>query len=170
MGTPSDAYVERGPHLCDRHDGVVVEPRERPGREQRIVVGRAQDRDAGAGGHPQRSDDGRQAGRDLRKEFVDACLLERAPPEPEAPQQVVRADLERDERDVPALEHRDRLVELCALGVRAATLGTVDRPGALAGAPQLDESQIRQSLLLELEDLLGIAAVGVAVRLIAGRE
>ena len=92
------------------------------------------------------------------------------PPEPEASDQVVRADLERDERDVPAPQHRDRLVELRALGVRAARLGAVDRARPLAGTGELDQPQIRQARLFELEDLLRVAAVRVAVRLEARRE
>jgi hypothetical protein len=85
-------------------------------------------------------------------------------------ERVVRPDLERDERHVPMLKHRNRLRELRALRVRTTLLRDVHRARALAGTAELVEPQIRRAGLLELEDLLRVAAVHIPVRLEARRE
>ena len=111
-----------------------------------------------------------QAIRDPRQTLIHARLVEDALPEAEAREQIVGTDLECDERNVLVLQHGDGLIELCALGVGTQTSRAIDRARALAGTAELDKPQIRVHRLLELEHLLGVAAVLVALGLEARRE
>ncbi len=89
---------------------------------------------------------------------------------PATAQDVVRADVDRDERDLPGvlLQERDRLRELGAFLVRAEP-AEAERRRRLAAAAELDLSQLCVVVPNELEQLVGVPLVVAGRRLPARR-